>query len=59
MSKLDERYLKIGLRLVYAVLIASAFPAAFFLHFGIASSLFLAAALLVIVERWASITKRW
>lgn len=54
MSNLDERYLKIGLRLGYAVLIVLAFPAAFFLHFGIASSLFLAAALLVIVERWAS-----
>ena len=40
MSKLDERYLKIALRLGYVVLIVSAFPAAFFLHFGIATPLF-------------------
>src|SRR3954469_19129339 len=49
---MNERILKSGLRAGYAALIVSAFPAVYFFYFGFATSLFLLAAVLVLVERW-------
>jgi diguanylate cyclase (GGDEF)-like protein/PAS domain S-box-containing protein len=49
---MNERILKSGLRSGYAALIVSAFPAVYFFYFGFATSLFLLAAVLVLVERW-------